>query len=305
MWKRTGLLTVILVIGLPSVTAAAENVVATKASESNPAASITHVAWEVVTRQGSNVHAKPLGGTRFRVNPSGVFGAMGGIDGTMLVYQEYVRDPQPASDLTFYDLATGTYSDPPPAVNTPNWEHSPDLSGDKLLLGRELSNEDQLIVLFDLVTEQSTTLARVSPGNRFIHAGQVNGNFVTWSRVVWRGDRLRACDVFLYDIAAGTNTRVPNASEKCQYAPSVDPSGTVYFARSGFACGANAVIMKYPAGGTVQRVEPVNDGQDLLNTYAVDNGDGTTTVYLDPGRCNRTGDVPNQDIESVNVSPSV
>ena len=63
----------------------------------------------------------------------------------------------------------------------------------------------------------------------------------------------------------------------------------------------NVAIWRYPVGGTVERVEPVTDGRDLLNTFAVDNGDGTTTVYLDPGRCTREGAVPNQDIESIVV----
>lgn len=301
MWKRTALFAVIVVIGLVSPTAAAENVVATKASESDPAASTTHVAWQVTTRRGHNVYAKPLGGARFRVNPEGVFGAMGGIDGTTFAYQEYVRDPEPVSDIRFVDLETGATSDAPPGVNTDDWEHSPSLSGEKLVFGRELPDGVQLIVLYDLATGVNMSLASVSPGNRFIHVGQVSGNFVTWSRDAWRGDELLSCDVFVHDIAADSTTRVPNLNDKCQYAPSVDPIGTVYFARSGFGCGVNAAIMRYPVGGNVQRVERLGDGTDLSNTFAVDNGDGTTTVYLDPGRCNRSAGVPNQDIQAIVV----
>jgi hypothetical protein len=301
MLRRTTSIAAILTIALASSAAAAEDVVATKASEADPAASTTHVAWTVITRRGQNVYAKPLGGARFRVNATGMNGGMGGIDGTTLVYQEYIHEPDPVSDLRFLDLESGAGSDAPSAVNTGDWEHSPSLSGDKLLFGRELENGDQLIVLFDLVTEGSTTLASVSPGNRFVRVGQVNGNFVTWARDAWRGDQLRSCDVFVHDIAADLTSRVPNRNDKCQYAPSVDPSGTVYFARSGFGCGVNAAIMRYPAGGNVQRVERLGDGADLANTFAADNGDGSTTVYFDPGRCNRSGGVPNQDIQAIVV----
>jgi hypothetical protein len=301
MWRRTIPIAACLVAALGSPATAAESIVATEANEGDPAASTTHVAWQVTTRRGHNVYAKPLGGARFRVNPDGAFGAMGGIDGTTLVYQEYVRDPRPVSDITFVDLETAASSDAPAGVNTDDWEHSPSLSGDKLVFGRELPDGVQLVVLYDLATGVNMSLASASPGNRFIHVGQVNGNYVTWSRDAWRGDDLLSCDVFVYDIAADETTRVPNANDRCQYAPSVDPSGTVYFARSGFGCARNVAIMRYPLDGTVQRVEPVTDGQDLTNTFAVDNGDGTTTVYMDPGRCTRDGAVPNQDIEAIVV----
>jgi hypothetical protein len=81
----------------------------------------------------------------------------------------------------------------------------------------------------------------------------------------------------------------------------VDASGTVYFGRSGFGCGANAAIMRYPVGGNVQRVEALGEGTDFANSFAVDNGDGTTTIYFDPGRCDRSGGTPEQDIQKVVV----
>jgi len=302
VWKRSALLAAMILSVSASPATAAEDVIATAARETDPAASTTHIAWEVFTRRGQNVYAKPFDGARFRINAQGMNGAMGGIDGTTLVYQEYIHEPDPVSDLHFFDLESGVPSDAPAAVNTENWEHSPGFSGDKLLFGRELiRNGDQFIVLFDLVTERSITLASVAPGNRFLRVGQVNGNFVTWARDTWRGDQLRSCDVFVHDIAADLTRRVPNRNGKCQYAPSVDPSGTVYFGRSGLGCGVNPAIMRYPVGGNVQRVERLTDGTDFANSFAVDNGDGTTTVYFDPARCDRSGDIPGQDIQKVVV----
>jgi hypothetical protein len=302
MWRRSALLAAIVLTVSASSAAAAEDVIATAARETDPAASTTHIAWEVVKRRGQNVYAKPFDGARFRVNAQGMNGATGGIDGTTLVYQEYIHEPDPVSDLHFIDLESGVVSDAPAAVNTDDWEHSPGLSGDKLLFGRErVRNGDQLIVLFDLVTERSITLASFAPGNRFLRVGQVNGNFVTWARDTWRGDQLRSCDVFVHDIAADKTSRVPNRNGQCQYAPSVDPSGTVYFGRSGFGCGAHAAIMRFPVGGNVQRVERLSDGTDFANSFAVDNGDGTTTIYFDPARCDQSGDIPSQDIQRVVV----
>jgi hypothetical protein len=302
VWKRSALLAAIVLTVSVSPAAAAEDVVATSAREMDPAASTTHIAWSVDTRRGQNLYAKPFDGARLRVNAQGMNGGMGGIDGTILVYQEYIHEPDPISDLHFLDLESGSRSDPPAAVNTDDWEHSPGLSGDHLLFGRErLRNGDQLIILFDLVSERSMTLASFALGNRFLRVGQVNGNFATWARDTWRGDQLRSCDVFVHDIAADKTSRVPNRNGKCQYAPSVDASGTVYFGRSGFGCGANPAIMRYPVGGNVQRVEALGAGTDFANSFAVDNGDGTTTIYFDPGRCDRTGGIPEQDIQKVVV----
>jgi hypothetical protein len=302
MWRRTAMIAAILSIALGSPAAAAEDVIATSANEFDPTASTTHIAWDVLARRGQNIYARPVGGARFRVNAEGTNGGTGGIDGTILVYQEYVHEPAQVSDIRFVDLESGTRSDAPPDVNTSDWEFSPGVSGDKLVFGRlSLENGSRRIILFDLATERSITLASVAAGQRFLSPGQVSGNFVVWARDVWRGDQLRSCDVFVHDISADLTRRVPNRNGKCQYAPSVDASGTVFFARSGFGCGVNAAIMRYPVGGRIQRVERLADDVDLSNTFVVDNGDGTTTIYLDPGRCNRIGAIPNQDIQAIVV----
>jgi VCBS repeat-containing protein len=254
-----------------------------------------------VTERGQNVYAKAFDGARFRVNPRGVNAGMGGIDGTMLAYQEYVHRPDAVSDIHFVDLATGDRSEPPSAVNTSDWELKPSIDGASLLFGRQfIGRDDMSIILFDLESNASTTLMSVRRWRvRYLDVGQVNDNFATWGTYTFRNGTSTGCHVFVHDIAAGTTHRVPNANDKCQYAPSVDAAGTVYFARSGFGCGLNAAIWRYSVGGNVERVETLADGQDLLNTFAVDNGDGTTTVYLDPGRCTRDGAVPNQDIEAI------
>ncbi len=52
------------------------------------------------------------------------------------------------------------------------------------------------------------------------------------------------CQVFRYTISSDRILRVPNPNAY-QYAPSVSRDGTVYFARSGSACGANVRLLRY------------------------------------------------------------
>jgi hypothetical protein len=100
-----------------------------------------------------------------------------------------------------------------------------------------------------------------------------------------------SCDVFQYDITADTVTKIDDPNARCQYAASVNPTGTIYFARSGFGCGKNVLIRTLPLGGSVSTILDFADGRDLYTTYAVDNGDTTTDVYLDPFRCGHDADV--------------
>lgn len=50
-------------------------------------------------------------------------------------------------------------------------------------------------------------------------------------------------------------------------------------------------LLAYPVGGTVTTVIRLDRGDDFLFTFAVENADGTTTVYLDPGPCGENGDI--------------
>src|SRR3972149_7049134 len=72
------------------------------------------LAWQQNTRERPghyDVFARPIGGgTAFKVNAMGTNGANGGIEGGMLVYQEFGGG---ASDLKFFDLASKDRSPPP------------------------------------------------------------------------------------------------------------------------------------------------------------------------------------------------
>ena len=66
------------------------------------------MVWKVTTENGYVVYARPAGGARFRVNPSGTSGCVGGIDtdGTTLIYHQWVSNKR--SDIFTFDLATRT-----------------------------------------------------------------------------------------------------------------------------------------------------------------------------------------------------
>lgn len=87
-------------------------------------------------------------------------------------------------------------------------------------------------------------------------------------------------------------------SPDAKRAPSVDPTGTVYLARSGFGCAKNVLLRRFPVGGPAATLMPLENNLDLSQTYAVDNGDGTTDVYFDPANCDSF--VP--DIQKVTVA---
>src|SRR6476660_2475772 len=98
----------VLLLTVPAM-GAATGVITTKADEFNPAATDTYIAWNVYTNRHYVVYAKQFGGSRFRVNPAGTEAYVGSIDGTTLIYQQYVPS-KGRSDVYSYDLALKTRS---------------------------------------------------------------------------------------------------------------------------------------------------------------------------------------------------
>jgi hypothetical protein len=212
------------------------------------------------------------------VNRARTHGFSGGFEGETFVYQE-VRGRQ--SNLVFYDLAGGGRSAPPAGVNTRQWEWHPTISGDWLLFGRQsFAARADLVLLRNLVTGENRRLSRLAWGRRTLaEPGQVSGNYAVWFRCT------PLCNVFLYDIAAGSTAKIPNPSRRQQYDPSVTDDGTVYFLRSGRGCGNSVRLVRHPLGGPSRVLASLGAGRDSGHTYALENDDGTTTVLFDRVRC--------------------
>jgi hypothetical protein len=266
-------------------------VVNTDKPEQGPAASTTFLAWFVYTSSfHPNVRAQAIGDdTSFRVNPAGTSAYTGGIDGSILIYQWFTADHKP--DLAMVDLATHTELDVPDGVNTNASEFAPSISGSHLLFGRGIPHGAS-VVLFDTSTSTSQILySKTETDRKFfdIIPIQVNGNYAVWMQTVIskKTGRPVTGDVFLYDIAAETTTKIPHADPErpAQYGPSVDADGTVYFGRSSNACGENAQLISRQLDGTETVLYEFPTNRDFGFSFAVDNADNTTDVYFDRASC--------------------
>jgi len=148
-------------------------------------------------------------------------------------------------------------------------------------------------VLFDISTGTSQVLySKVNLDRRFdLQAIQVNGNCAVWQQLVFSkkkdGQPIQpiGVDVFLYDVAAATTTRIPSAEGIWQYGPSVDAGGTMYFGRTTQGCEENTQLIKRQLDGTESVIYTFAHGRDFSFSVAVDNADGTTDVYFDRGNC--------------------
>lgn len=280
---------VLLLTALPAF--AATDVIATKGDEFNAAATDTYIAWTVWNGKTYIVYAKPFGGSRFRINPTGTNGWVGSIDGTTLVYQQF-NFKTGRSDIFSFDLVSKNRTKIGKPVSTDRWEYEGSRSGDWVVYARYYSRTaDRKIFLYNVTTQELRKVAATSGRRWALTPDQINGNYVVWEKTRFHKHHLAGCDVFLYDITAGTASKLANANDRCQYAASVNPSGTVYFARSGLSCGKNVVIRTLPLGGSASTLVNFADGRDLFTTYAVDNGDTTTDVYFDRYRCGHAADI--------------
>ena len=266
-------------------------VVDTDKPEIGPAASTTYLAWFVVTPNfHPNVRAQAIGDdTSFRVNAKGTSAVTGGIDGSTMIYQWFTSDHKP--DLAMIDLSTRTALDVPEGVNTNAAEFGPSISGSHLLFGRGIPHGAS-VVLFDTSTATSEVLYTKTETERRafdITPTQVNGNYAVWMQTTYskRTERPVRGDIFLYDIAAATTTKLPDADieRPAQYGLSVDADGTVYFGRSNKACGENAQIISRDTAGTETVLYEFPTGRDFGFSFAVDNANNTTDVYFDGGKC--------------------
>jgi hypothetical protein len=253
----------------------------TAAYEGYPAAGPDHLAWAQWPRRNGHfwtAYVQEAGGPRAAVNRRRTSGFPGGVDGETFVFQETRRR---TSDLVFYDLASGTRSAPPAGVNTRAWEWNATISGDWLLYGRQLLGQRRdLVLLRNLASGQSILLDQISwRRNQGSVPGQVSGNYAVWHRCApW-------CNVYLYDIAAGTTTRVTNRPRRHHYYPAVTDDGTIYYMRSGPGCGASVQLVRRDPGGSTAVLAALRRRWDSAQMQAVENADGTTAVFYDRVHC--------------------
>jgi hypothetical protein len=232
-----------------------------------------------------NAYVKPDGNQKFRVNARGTKGAMGSIQNDTLVYQQWRKDYRAfvergrgISEIRFFDLLTRQRSNAPAGVNTRRWEYWPRVSGDWLLFGR-IGRRSTQILLRNMVTGETRQLLKTSSHKRALPGpGQVAGNFAVWDDC---NRRRTSCNVFRYDIAAETTTRLPKPSAvEWQGFPSVTTDGTVYFTRSGPSCSERTSLVRFPVGGPATVLLRLQRrGWEIDRTYAYEAPAGDVHVY--------------------------
>jgi hypothetical protein len=280
----------VLATALPARALTPETVIGTKADEWNPAASPGYVAWNVSGKL-LTAYAKPFGGTKIRLSREGWEGNVGGISGSRVLFQEYRYGDEPGSDIYLYDFETQRRMKVRDPVSTDGWEYDGDIDGNLIAFARWYRSRDRKLFLFDRVTKEVTLVASTEGKQRTIDEPQINGDHVAYEIYIEDQDGYTSCNVYRYQISTRTTVRIPNRNEKCQYAPSIDDQGTVYYARGGMKCGADISLMAYPIGGPPETLVTLPGGRDLWSSYAVDNDDGSVDVYFDPWVCGKQADI--------------
>jgi hypothetical protein len=192
-----------------------------------------------------NAYARPRsGGSAVRINADGTEGFTGGFDPTTntVIYQQIENG---SSDLYWYDLDTSTRS-VVTGVNSKRWEWSPRVSTSYILFERDYRKSGTWytsIYLFDRGTSTTLLLGTWAEHKYYVRTGSVGETYATWTVCT-----SKRCFAHLHTIATQTTQRIPTKNKRLQYAPAVDEANTsVYFVRSGAACGATVRILRLPA----------------------------------------------------------
>ena len=246
-------------------------------NELTPAAGDDWLAWSQ-SRQGRpkvyDVFAQQTGGPAFKVNPKGTQAYLGGIDGTMLVYQ-LLRGKR-RSDLRLFDLTTRRRQPVPAGINTSKWECCATASGGWILFdrGEAYSRDTQMVLLRNLATGEQRVLDVLRNRRGLVTAGQVNGNFAVWRRC----NPHPRCRIFRYDLATATATALPVPQGKIPYGPSVNQHGMVFYAQSNPGCGKSVQLVKQPLDGPPEILTSLLQGRDLAGDLCASDRPGGCRV---------------------------
>lgn len=288
---KHGFLAALAAVGLVGATAVSASAAASPApvkAQPNPireygaAVSSSYFAWSQTSKlkpHTYNVYEQAMSGGLpsgpvTRVNVFGTRGFTGGISGTRLAYQQIVNGQ---SDIRFYNLALRQHSNPPPGVNSSQWEFGPSISGDWLLFGREGGGKSR--VLLENLLTHSVRVLFVEPINSsfttFADPGQVNGDFASFDISTGLGTN----DVYLYTISTRTLTKIQHPAGTEDLATAVSTTGTLYFDRLGRTCSSTNRLMELPLGGTPTTLWTINPGGSLEHIQTYNDGTNDQLFY--------------------------
>jgi hypothetical protein len=299
-----GIVTVVLVVvvGVPALAASPEVVLDEPGvNETSSAASDGYLVWSASTDDKpnrSNSYLMAEGEDPVKLNAKGTHSYYVTIDGTTAVYQQgNATGDEFDDDLWFFDAITGERTEAPEGVNSGSLEFRPSLSGDHLLFTRSDANtvdfkDAQLeVVLFDLESGTETVLATLEARRNYLVSDQVNGDWATFESCRWsREQEYFDCQVTRYRISTEESVELPNPGVQ-QYAGALSADGTVYLTRQkgkdSWVCGKAAKIVRMPVDGPGTVIATLPEGKDALSSFAFDESDGSTTLYLDRLTCRK------------------
>jgi hypothetical protein len=251
-----------------------------RADESTPAAEGQWFSWTQWShgRSNFNVYVRRGSGRAIKVNSAGTRGDGGGFDGVTFVYAQHKGNI--AGDIHKFNLKTHRRSSFPRKVSTRWHEYHPTISGGWVLFTRYYSTAPPKtkVLLYNLHTRALRTLGSESGKSHRVYSGQVNGDYAVWGRV-----RPLGSDVYLYRISTKTTAKIPRPVHD-QYNPSVATDGTIYYFRSGNACGAQAKLVRYPVGSPATVLYSFPAGIDGGYQYVQERADGSLHTFY--GRVN-------------------
>jgi len=181
-----------------------------------------------------------------RLNPKGTGGFSGNFDpGTNTVIYDQYSSTSP-SNLWFMDLDTTTRSKVPD-VNTKWYEYNGHVSNTYVLFDRDRKVNGVWwteLNLYDRTNHTTHQIDAWKANTVIVIPGSVGDTTASFFLVKLRtGDN----DSFVYDIAGDTRTKIPVASGKFAYSPTIDEANQlVYYSVSGNGCGASVKIRRLP-----------------------------------------------------------
>lgn len=298
MRRLVGVVSIVLVVvvGLPALAASPVVVVDEPGmNETSSAVSDGYLVWSAATEERpnrSNSYLMAGGKDPVKLNAKGTHSFFVTIDGTTAVYQQgNATGAEFDDDLWFFDAVTGERAEAPDGVNSGSLEFRPSLSGDHLLFTRSDTNTVKFkdasveVVLYDLATDTETVLVTLQARNHYLVSDQVNGDWATYESCRWsREQDYYDCQVTRYRISTGESVELPNPGVQ-QYAGALSADGTVYLTRQrgreSWVCGKDTKIVRMPVDGPGTVIASFPDGKDVLTSFAFDEADGSTTLYLD------------------------
>jgi hypothetical protein len=231
-----------------------------------------------------NAYAEMVDGSgRRRLNPKGTGGFAGDFDpaatNDTVIYDQYSATTR--SNLWFFDLVTKQRSQVPD-VNTKWYEYNGHVSANYVLFTRDRKVNGVWWTRLNLYDRTHHTMHQIDAWKAntvIVIPGSVSDTTASFFLVKLRtGDN----DSFVYDIALDSRTKIPVASGKFAYSPTIDEANQqVYYSVSGNGCGASVKIRRLPLADFTANPTLIASMPSGVDAYGLSLAPNTTSGNTD------------------------